>query len=100
MKGHTPLQTLGAAAPGLLQSPTCRGPAGILQERNALSFSLLISVMAHPVFVVLRDGAGGSAELAAEPASGAPGSRMSCLQGPQMEKFCIIKLSNTALKQR
>ena len=90
----------GRSRAALLCSPTCRGPARILQKRNALPFSLLILVMAYPVFIVLRDGAHSSAELAAELAAGAPGSRMSCLQGPQPEKFCIITLSNLALKQR
>lgn len=97
-RARTPLQTLGAAAP-LLHSPTRRGQARILQKRNALPFSLLILVMAYPVFGVLREGVHGSAELAAKPAPGALVSRMSCLQGPRLEKFCIITSSNLALKQ-
>lgn len=88
---------LGHSRAALLCSPTSRGPARI--SRNALPFSLLILVMAYPVFVALGDRVCSSAELAAELAPRALGSRMSCLQGPRPEKFCIITLSNLALKQ-
>lgn len=85
---------------GPLHSLTRRNRDCTEEERKALLPSLLILLMAYPFFAELRERACGSAELAARPAPGALESRMSCLQGPQLENFCAITLSNLALRQR